>query len=84
MTAGCDPTDPALMTADERLHELAGILARGALRCRRGALPPATPEAATPPDSPAKSLDLCAHLGPDGQRVNASAEAPGREWQWWT
>jgi hypothetical protein len=42
MSAANDPTDPAHLTADQRLAELAAILAEGVLRLRaRAALTPA-------------------------------------------
>ncbi len=37
-----DPTDPANMTPEERLAEVAAILAEGVLRLRRRAAVPAT------------------------------------------
>lgn len=37
MTVRDDPTDPACMLPDERLAEVAGILAEGVLRLRRRA-----------------------------------------------
>lgn len=50
-----DPFDPAYMSADERLAELASILAKGVLRIHeRGALAPSAP----PRNSHADRLEL--------------------------
>ena len=47
-----DPTDPAHMTAEERVEELAAILAAGILRLRmRSALPTPAPHSSDDHDS---------------------------------
>jgi hypothetical protein len=56
MSVANDPTDPAHLTPDQRLAEIASILAEGVLRLRaRAALtPPVGPESPvsdSPPDS---------------------------------
>jgi len=52
--------DPDRMTADERLDEVAAILAAGFLRarCRRGYVPE------TPPDPP-EPIAVATHSGPE-------------------
>ncbi|MCC7409808.1 MAG: hypothetical protein IT442_17210 [Phycisphaeraceae bacterium] len=51
MASCIDPTDPAHMTAEERVEELAAILAAGVLRLhRRAAVPAETPPSVTASD----------------------------------
>ena len=53
-----DPTDPRNMTPEERLAEVAAILAAGVLRLHRRAAIPATPDAPiNSEDSAQKGLD---------------------------
>jgi hypothetical protein len=47
-----DPTDPASLTPEQRVEEIAAILAAGLLRLRRRA---AVPAASPPPEIPADS-----------------------------
>ena len=57
-----DPTDPGSMTPDDRLAEIAAILAEGVLRLRRRGGIPAT---STPPESagnPLESSEICLEL----------------------
>ena len=63
-----DPTDPAYMTPEERVRELAAILAAGVLRLHRRAAIPVLPDSQIPPDSAPNCLDLPVHVSPDGQR----------------
>lgn len=60
-----DPTDPADMTADERLDEVASILARGILRLH-GRFPAHLAPAKNLPESSATCLELSAPPRPDG------------------
>jgi len=55
MSSRHDPTDPADMTPEDRLAEVAAILAEGVLRLRRrsGILP-----TSTPPEISGNPLDL--------------------------
>ncbi len=63
MTVRTDPTDPANMSSDDRLAEVAAILAEGVRRLRRRAAIPGIPgETATPKESEEFSrngLDVC-------------------------
>jgi hypothetical protein len=68
-----DPTDPANMTAQERLTELAAILAEGARSLRaRAALPPPHLLTHSPPESCPNGLDERAETRLHGQRVNGT------------
>jgi len=60
-----DPTDPADMTADERLDEIASIFARGILRLH-GRVVPDSPDIENLPDSSPTCLELSALPRPDG------------------
>lgn len=60
-----DPTDPADMTAEQRLDEVAGIFARGILRLHGRALPH-VPDAGNLEDSSPTCLELVAPPRPDG------------------
>lgn len=69
MAVRFDPTDPDNMSADERVTELAAILAAGALRMRRGTPPPASDrDAPDLQESTATGLDDCAETRLHGQR----------------
>jgi len=57
-----DPTEPADMTADERLDEVACILARGILRLHGRIVP----DIENLPDSSPTRLELSALPRPDG------------------
>ncbi len=58
MTSTNDPTDPANMTPEQRLAEVAAILAAGVLRLHRRAAIPAPPDAPVNSENSAqKSLD---------------------------
>lgn len=60
-----DPTDPTDMSPDERLDEVASILARGILRLHRRV--PAHPDPVENlPESSATCLELAAPPRPDG------------------
>ncbi len=63
-----DPTDPAHMSPEERLTELAAILAAGVLRLHRLAAISVSPNPQIPSDSRQNCLDLPARSSPDGQR----------------
>ncbi len=60
-----DPTDPADMTADERLDEIASIFARGIPRLH-GRILPDNPDIENLPDSSRTCLELSAGPRPDG------------------
>jgi len=62
MSLRLDPTDPADMTADERLEEIASIFARGILRLH-GRIVPGIENL---PDSSPTCLELSALPRPDG------------------
>ncbi len=64
MAAPHDPTDPANMSPQERLAEVAAILAEGLLRLHRRA---AISAPKIPSDSDQNCLDAGADIGPDGQ-----------------
>ena len=67
-----DPTDPANMTPEERVAEVAAILAEGVLRLRRRAAVPAIPgdvsEVENCPESGQNGLDRVARTRPHGHR----------------
>lgn len=67
-----DPSDPANMTPEERLAEVAAILAEGVLRLRRRAAVPAVPghvsAARNPQESGQHGLDDGAGTSPHGHR----------------
>jgi hypothetical protein len=54
--------DPAVMTADERLREVARILAAGILRLRSRAALPANPAQHSGPKNPPESGQGCLEL----------------------
>ena len=63
-----DPTDPADMTPEQRLDEVASILARGILRLH-GRIPPHFAPSDPPqnlPESSTTCLELSAPSRPDG------------------
>jgi len=59
------PTDPADMTPEERLEEIASIFARGILRLH-GRVVPDSPGIENLPDSSPTCLELSALPRPDG------------------
>jgi hypothetical protein len=67
-----DPTDPANMSPEERLAEVAAILAEGVLRLRRRAALPAVPgdvpAVKNPLESGQNGLDDYAGTSPHGHR----------------
>ena len=64
-----DPTDPAQMTPEQRMEEVASILAAGALRLRRHAFPPPPPTLSEfPPESTANGLEVSAETRLHGHR----------------
>ena len=67
-----DPTDPANMTPEERLAEVAAIFAEGVLRLRGQAAVPGPKTAVIhrveSVESAADGLDECAETSPHGQR----------------
>ncbi len=63
-----DRTDPAYMSPEERVSELAAILAAGILRLHRRAAIPVSPNPQILSDSERNCLDLPVDLSPDGQR----------------
>ena len=64
-----DPSDPANMTPEERLAEVAAILGEGVLRLRRrGAVPEEVPPARNPLESEQTGLDECAETRLHGHR----------------
>jgi hypothetical protein len=64
-----DPTDPANMSAEQRIEEISALLAAGVLRLRaRAALPaPAAPSGISP-DSTQNCLDVSPRKRLHGQR----------------
>ena len=60
-----DPTEPADMTAEQRLDEVASIFARGILRLH-GRVLPHVPNAENLPESSETCLELPAPSRPDG------------------
>lgn len=60
-----DPTDPADMTAEQRLDEVASIFARGILRLH-GRVLPDTSDIENLPESSTTCLELPAPSRPDG------------------
>jgi hypothetical protein len=60
-----DPTDPADMLRDERIDEVASILARGILRLHGRALPHSSPSENLP-ESSVTCLELSPSPRPDG------------------
>jgi len=60
-----DPTDPADMTPEERLEEIASIFARGILRLH-GRIVPDSPDIENLPDSSPTCLELSSLPRPDG------------------
>ena len=72
MNPRTDPTDPANMTSEERLAEVAAIFAEGVLRLRRGAAG-LTPKLTVihrveSAESAANSLEVPSESSPHGQR----------------
>ncbi len=64
-----DPTDPGNMTPEERLAEVAAILAAGVLRLHRRAAVPVPPESTVcSEDSAQKGLELCGETRLSGPR----------------
>jgi hypothetical protein len=67
-----DPTDPANMTPEERVAEVAAILAEGVLRLQRRAAVPAVPSdvpvVKIPPESARNSLEECGETRLHGHR----------------
>jgi hypothetical protein len=61
-----EPTDPAHMTPEDRLTDLAVILATGVLRLHRRAAISVSPNPQIPSDSGQNCLDLSARPSPDG------------------
>lgn len=61
-----DPTDPAYMTPEERVTELAALMAAGVLRLHRRAAISVLPDSQIPPDSGQNCLDLSSASSPDG------------------
>lgn len=67
MAFSSDPTDPAHMTAEQRVAEVAAILAEGVARLhRRAAAPAAVNPPEDCPDSGETRLEHCATTRPDG------------------
>ena len=65
MSLRLDPTEPADMTPDDRLEEMASIFARGILLLHGRALPD-VPDIENLPDSSQTCLELSAPPRPDG------------------
>lgn len=64
-----DPSDPANMTPEERVAEVAAILAEGVLRLRRRtAVPGDVPPVGIPLESEQNGLDECAETRLHGHR----------------
>ncbi len=63
-----DPTDPTHIPPEERLIEVAAILAAGVLRLHRRAALPVPPDAEIPLDSGRNCLERPVQPSPDGQR----------------
>jgi hypothetical protein len=66
-----DPTDPASMTAEERMEEIASIFAHGITRLKSRSALPAPPALTTgDADSTNNGLDVC-----DQKSVHAAASS---------
>jgi hypothetical protein len=65
-----DLQSPAAMTAAQRRHEIAAILARGVLRLRQCREHAAAHTLEKPSDSSPNRLDPGANSSPDGPHVN--------------
>ena len=82
MVLANDPTDPANMTPDERLAEVAAIFAEGVLRLRRRAALSAPKLTVIHPiesaESAANGLEVPSESSPHGQRgyLNRSSPLP--------
>lgn len=64
-----DPSDPANMTPEERITEVAAILGEGVLRLRRrAAVPGVMPPLGNPLESGQNGLDECAETRLHGHR----------------
>jgi hypothetical protein len=68
MVSHDDPTDPAAQLVDERVTELAALLAAGILRLRRRCALPAADSGPNSAQSQQNQLDVCPHLRTHGQR----------------
>jgi len=72
MNPRTDPTDPANMTPEERVAEVAAILAEGVRRLRRrgaaAAVSGDAPMAGIPRESGQNGLDGCTRTSPHGHR----------------
>lgn len=66
MTVHPDPADPAHLSAEQRLTELAALLAGGVLRLQRRAGLPVSPNVQIPAHSRPSDLDLGVDLSPHG------------------
>jgi hypothetical protein len=68
-----DPTDPSAMSVDDRLSEIAAILAKGVLRLHRHhALDPDSHSNPGPPFQSPNQLDVSARMQHMDTAVNAS------------
>jgi hypothetical protein len=56
------PLDPTSLTPDERLRELAALLARGLLRLHERRLLPGADGPTSPPEKPPESVSNCLEL----------------------
>jgi hypothetical protein len=64
-----DPADPVHLTPEQRLEEIASLLATGVLRLhRRAAIPSHIPPVEFPPDSAPNGLDESPERGLHGHR----------------
>ena len=68
MAAGPDPNDPADMSPQERLTEIASILAQGVFRVRRQGFSTPNPAPNPDPESSQNGLEVPDESRPDGQR----------------
>lgn len=68
MAACPDPNDPADLSPQERLAEIASILAQGVFRLRRQGISTQNPVPISDPESSQDGLEVPVESRPDGQR----------------
>jgi len=73
-----DPTDPDLMSPEERVMEIATILASGVMRIRRGMLAAHSP-AVLIPETLQNSLDGCRDESLNGRGQSVQKSGLGEE-----
>lgn len=68
MAAHADPTDPAHLSPEERIAEVAAILAEGVFRLRRQGISTPIPAIQENTESSGNGLEVSAASCPDGPR----------------